>query len=701
MTWTARPGEESGEPGESRVILTACLARANPGGPFSERVIYPAVGPLAVYSGASGALEDLQELVFQALVRAEAVQKSLEHRSSRIEMHPADLLADALEIVSDPDVGQAQAVDWLGLLRAAFLGQREDDLVLRPEVVADHALELAEGRTDLLRLPAVERRDQLANQPADLAALGPPTPEIPNVARCLCHRAAILLRTATAVLRTATAVLRTATAVLRTAAAVLRTAAAHVATLLAWDSPCCAAVATLAWVTLLSPHGAAWANGLAWRPCGDGLECAALRVPVEHERPERTTLEIALIRRPAGDPARRIGPLVVNPGGPGASGVGYLRATVSQLDPKLLARFDVVSFDPRGVGRSAGLDCHDDLARWLSVDPSPDDEAEWLVLAESARALAQRCADRHGGVLPHVGTPDVARDLELLRRALGAEQLSYLGLSYGSLLGAVYAELHPERVRAFVLDGALLPGQTLAEFTLEQSVALERAFEPPAELSRVTVRIEREGIPSSDGARPAGPADLTLALAQSLYLPHTGSRALRRALARALEGDGSGLVSLADTYLERRPDGSYPNSFEANLAVTCLDLAAPRSLAEWRAVAEEISRAAPLFGLANWNWAMPCVFWPAAPAPLSTLRASGAAPILVVARIGDPVTPFAWGEGLATALQSGVLLPVDGPGHTSSTRGDECVDAVIRDYLLEARLPQARGSEPATLPTCP
>ncbi len=679
MTWTARPGEESGEPGESRVILTACLARANPGGPFSERVIYPAVGPLAVYSGASGALEDLQELVFQALVRAEAVQKSLEHRSSRIEMHPADLLADALEIVSDPDVGQAQAVDWLGLLRAAFLGQREDDLVLRPEVVADHALELAEGRTDLLRLPAVERRDQLANQPADLAALGPPTPEIPNVARCLCHRAAILLRTATAVLRTATAVLRTAAAVLRTAAA----------------------VATLAWVTLLSPHGAAWANGLAWRPCGDGLECAALRVPVEHERPERTTLEIALIRRPAGDPARRIGPLVVNPGGPGASGVGYLRATVSQLDPKLLARFDVVSFDPRGVGRSAGLDCHDDLARWLSVDPSPDDEAEWLVLAESARALAQRCADRHGGVLPHVGTPDVARDLELLRRALGAEQLSYLGLSYGSLLGAVYAELHPERVRAFVLDGALLPGQTLAEFTLEQSVALERAFEPPAELSRVTVRIEREGIPSSDGARPAGPADLTLALAQSLYLPHTGSRALRRALARALEGDGSGLVSLADTYLERRPDGSYPNSFEANLAVTCLDLAAPRSLAEWRAVAEEISRAAPLFGLANWNWAMPCVFWPAAPAPLSTLRASGAAPILVVARIGDPVTPFAWGEGLATALQSGVLLPVDGPGHTSSTRGDECVDAVIRDYLLEARLPQARGSEPATLPTCP
>ena len=588
---------------------------------------------------------------------AEAVQEGLEHGPSRIEMRPADLLSDALEIVADPDVGQAQAVDRLGLLGAAFFGHREDDLLLGPEVVADHGLELAEGRTDLLGLPALECCDQPANQPADLATLGPPTLEIPNLAQCLRHAVASLLRTA-------------------------------------------AAVATLAWITLLSPPGAAWADALAWRDCGAGLECDALQVPLDHDHPELTALELALIRRPAGDQARRIGPLVVNPGGPGASGVSYLRASVSQMDPELLARFDVVSFDPRGVGASAGLDCHDDLALWLSADPSPDDDTEWLFLAEAARALAQRCAERHGALLAHVGTSDVARDLELLRRALGAQQLSYLGLSYGSLLGAVYAELHPERVRAFVLDGPLLPGQTLAEFTLEQSVALERAFEPPAELSRVEVRIEREGIPSSDGARAAGPADLTLALAQSLYLPHTGSRALRRALARALEGDGSGLVSLADSYLERRPDGSYPNSFEANLAVTCLDLPAPRGLAEWRAVAEEISRAAPLFGLANWNWALPCAFWSAAPAPLPILTASGAAPILVVARTGDPVTPFAWGEGLATALQSGVLLPVDAPGHTSSTRGDECVDAVIRDYLIEARLPQARGSELATLPTC-
>ncbi len=657
MTWTARRGEESGEPGESRVILTACLARANRSEAFSERVIFPPFYPLAACSGGSGVLEDVEELVFEPLVRAEAVQEGLEHRPSRVEMRQADLLADALEIASDPDVGQAQAVDGLGLLRAAFFSHREDDIFLGPEVVADDALELAEGRIDLLRLPIVECRDQPANQPADLAALGPPTLEIPNAARCLRHRAASLLRTA-------------------------------------------AAVATLAWLALLTPPGAAWAAGLYWTQCGAGLECAVLRVPLDYERPDRTVLELSLIRRPAGDPARRIGPLVVNPGGPGASGVSYLRASVEHMDAELLTRFDVVSFDPRGVGGSTGLDCHDDLALWLAADPSPDDDVEWRVLVEAARALAQRCADRHEAMLPHVGTSDVARDLELLRRALGAPQLSYLGLSYGSLLGAVYAEFHPERVRAFVLDGAVLPGQTLAEFTLEQSVALERAFDPPPELSRVEARIEREGIPSSGGVRAAGPADLTLALAQSLYMPHTGSRALRRALARAVEGDGSGLVSLADSYLERRPDGSYPNSFEANLAVTCLDFAAPRSLAEWRVAAGEISRAAPLFGLANWNWALPCVFWPAAPAPLPALSASGAAPILVVARTGDPVTPYAWGEELATALDSGVLLPVDAPGHTSSARGNECVDAVIRDYLLEARLPRARGSEPATLPTC-
>ncbi len=659
MTWTHGLGEESGEPGESRVILTASLAAANPSGVFSERVISPPLTPLGVYSGGFRALEDVEELVLEPFVRAEAVQEGLEHRPAGFEMRKADLFADPLEIPSDPDVGQAQAVDGLGLLRVSLFGHREDDLLLGLEVVANHALELSEAGTDLVRLPALERRDQPANQSADLATLGPPTLEIPNGARCLRHPAASLLR-------------------------------------------CAAAVATLAaWITLPSLPGAAWADGLAWTGCGAGLECAALRVPLDYEHPDRKALELALIRRPAGDPARRIGPLVVNPGGPGASGVSYLRAAVSQLDPELLARFDVVSFDPRGVGGSTGLDCHDDLPLWLAADPSPDDDEEWLVLAEAARAVAQRCAKRHGAVLPHVGTADVAKDLELLRKALGAQQLSYLGFSYGSLLGAVYAELHPGRVRAFVLDGALRPGQTLAEFTLEQSVALERAFRPPPELARVEARIEREGIPSSGGARRAGPADLTLALAHSLYLPHNGSRSLRRALDRALEGEGAGLVSLADSYLERRSDGSYPNSFEANLAVTCLDLAAPRSLGEWRATAEEISRAAPLFGLANWNWALPCVFWPAAPAPLPTLSASGAAPILVVARTEDPVTPYAWGEELATALDSGVLLPVDGRGHTSSTRGSECVDAVIRGYLLEARLPPARGSEPATLPTCP
>ena len=594
----------------------------------------------------------MKQLVFQSLMGAEAVEEGVEHRPGCLEMRPLDLLTDAGDVRPDPDVGQSQAVDRLRLPGIALLRLGEDDLLLDGEVPEYHLLELAERGGDERHLVLLEGGEQSVDQIANFSPLRVPTLE-GRCAACLGHGLASLLRIF-----------------------------AQVAMLLGAVLP-------------------ARAADLAWRECRDGLECATLSVPRDHARPRAGLLDLALIRRPAGAPARRIGPLVLNPGGPGASGVTHLRAAVARMDPQLLERFDVVSFDPRGVGGSAPLDCQGDLELWMAADPSPDSEEEWTSLIEAARAVALGCANRHAALLPHLGTLDVARDLELLRQALGAEQLSYLGVSYGSVLGAAYAHLHPERVRGFVLDGAVDPELTLARFTLEQSIALERAFVRPAALLEVEARIERSPLPSAGGGRPASTGDLALALVASRYEPNVGLRALARALDSASTGDGSGLVELADAYLQIRPDGGYANSFEASLAVICLDLAAPRTLPAWRARAAELARRAPLFGLANWSWALPCVFWPAGPTPLPQLSAVGSAPILVVARSDDPVTPFAWAEALATRLGSAVLLPVGGYGHTSSLRGDACVDSVIRAYLIDGRLPRVQGSgKPSTLKAC-
>jgi pimeloyl-ACP methyl ester carboxylesterase len=453
---------------------------------------------------------------------------------------------------------------------------------------------------------------------------------------------------------------------------------------------------------------------LEWRDCGEGFECASLRVPRSHARPDDTGLDLSLIRRLAtGDPAKRIGVLVVNPGGPGVPGVAHLRARHARLGPRLRERFDIVSFDPRGAGESEPLDCQGDLAPLLATDPDPDDEQEWVDLLRVSRDLARRCDRRHGSLLQHLDSASVARDLERIRAALGEARLSYLGFSYGSLLGAVYAALWPERVRAFVLDGIVLPGLTLFDFTLEQSLASERAFDrllagcsapdcalarlgdPSLLLAALERELEREPLPSSGrNLRPAGPRELSMALFTALYSPALGSSALD-ALAGAIEArDGSQLVALADAYLDRQPDGRYPNSFAAGLGVTCLDLPAPRDADAWRARATRLRAAAPRFGVPNWTWSLPCAFWAAEPARLPLGPALGAPPMLLLASSGDPVVPYAWAERLRARLASAVLLRVESRAHRTYGRGNACVDGAVERYLLDLELPDEGASCP-------
>jgi pimeloyl-ACP methyl ester carboxylesterase len=449
-------------------------------------------------------------------------------------------------------------------------------------------------------------------------------------------------------------------------------------------------------------------GALAWTDCGGGFECATLRVPLAHRRPGEQ-VGIAVIRLPAsGGAGERIGSLVVNPGGPGASGVEYARAARVVLGAEVRKRFDVVGFDPRGVGRSAPVECLSDaeLDAFVALDGTPDTAGERLALEEGARRFAEGCRRRSGRLLPHLGTVDVAHDLDLLRQALGERRLTYLGKSYGTLLGAVYASLFPGRVRAMVLDGALDPGGSRVRLGVEQAAGFERALRAYAEdclaaggcpfrnrtvggavqeVSGLLRRADERPL-RGDGRRRVTQAVAVLGLLGPLY-----GRALwpelTETLRHAFQGDGALLLRNADQLTGRHDDGTYSNETEANMAVNCADGPHPRQPATYGRNAAAARERAPRFGpYLVWS-SLPCAYWPHPPA-LGPLTAKGAAPILVIGTERDPATPYAWARRLAGELGSGVLLGYRGDGHTAYSSGSRCVDEVVEEYLVAGVAPE-------------
>ncbi len=445
--------------------------------------------------------------------------------------------------------------------------------------------------------------------------------------------------------------------------------------------------------------------GLSWRACGRSFECATLRVPLDYEQPSGTQFDLALVRVPARLPDRRIGSLVMNPGGPGGSGIEFLRLAASSFSGEVRDRFDLVSFDPRGVGESTPIVCHDNLQPLVAADPSPDDQAEWDRLVEEYRRFAEACASRNAEMLPHVGTRNVARDLDRIREALGDEKLTYLGFSYGTILGAVYADLFPARIRAMVLDGAADISLDGAAMATQQAAGFERALDafladcrqtacdmaqgldPGEVVDGLFRRVEQHPIPAQFADRPAGPGELMLGVAAALYNRGTWNF-LETALASAGRGDGSIIITLADALLQRRPDGSYPNSQEMQAAVNCLDRRHPATTAEVVALATGAQSAWPHFGAAAATGELTCVFWPLPAQPLDVPSGEGASPILVVGTTRDPATPFEWAVAMADQLQSAVLLVHEGDGHTAYLEDNPCVDSAVDAYLLELVVPE-------------
>ncbi|MDT0266904.1 alpha/beta hydrolase [Streptomyces sp. DSM 44915] len=453
---------------------------------------------------------------------------------------------------------------------------------------------------------------------------------------------------------------------------------------------------------------------LNWSGCQAAeFQCAVLTVPLDYENPDPATdLQLTVTRSRATDQGERIGALLMNPGGPGASAVDFAQSSAEYIySDEVRARYDMVGLDARGTGRSEPVACLDGAAMdaYTLTDRTPDDEAEVAELVAAHEEFGQGCLERSGELLEHISTIESARDMDVLRQALGDEALHYVGFSYGTKLGAVYAGLFPHRVGHLVLDAAMDPRLDTLSTDREQAGGFETAFRSFAEdcvaggdcplgqesaddasarLIDFFAAVDAEPLRTGED-RQLTESLATTGVAYALYSESLWP-SLREALTAAIEdADGGPLLTLADSYNGRGPGGGYDTDMFAFPAISCLD--SPAGNADPDAVREQLAsyeEASPTFG-ADFAWAtLVCAAWPVEPSggPMS-IAAEGADPILVVGTTRDPATPYAWSEGLADQLSSGVLLTFDGDGHTAYGGVSACVDSAVEGYLLANTVP--------------
>ena len=428
--------------------------------------------------------------------------------------------------------------------------------------------------------------------------------------------------------------------------------------------------------------------------CGRVYRCATLAVPIDHDDPDAGTIDLAVGMLPAGDPSRRIGYLLVNPGGPGGGMDGFLDSGAG-LSGDLLERFDVVGWDPRGVGGSVPVDCRAETNHLYLLDPIPDSPDEQSALDEAARAVAEVCAAGLGDVVGHIGTIDTARDIDAIRQALGTEEISYFGLSYGTLLGALYADMFGEHLRAAVLDGAVDPSLAHLESSVGQVVGFDRTIrdmfdscrndprcpilgDPREAYENLRERVESDPLTGAGGEVVVGPAEASLAVRMASYLSEFWPYFFD-ALAQAVDGNGGMLQRWALAFLEI--------DLGAFVSIGCADSGrmSPEQLDQLTAAIVEVAGG---MGASSATSARPCVYWPTSSGTLSDepVAAPNAPPIVVLGNRGDNATPYEWAVSLAAQLESGVLVSYDGAGHLSYTKS-ACVDSLVDGYLIDLVVP--------------
>lgn len=452
---------------------------------------------------------------------------------------------------------------------------------------------------------------------------------------------------------------------------------------------------------------------LTWEECGGGLQCSSARAPVNWLDPAGTdgALELAIARLPATS-AERYGSILINPGGPGASAIDYLRSSGTHVvGSEVLAHYDVVAVDPRGVGHSTPLDCVTDqkLDELLYAPISAPRGSEAWIAESIARnaAFGAECAATAGSVAGHLDTANVARDFDMARGLVGDPALNYFGFSYGTLIGAVYADLFSERVGRMVLDGAMNPAADLFDVTLGQAVGFERALEAyltdclsrercpfsgsvgqaTRQVGQLLTEVDKAPLQHSDGRTLNAPTLLT-AIIYSLYRSSSWD-SLSRIFDEVQDGQTRQAFAAADAYNRRTPTGTYSsNMIEAFNAVTCVDYPHTRDPDVMERQNAALIEAAPTVG-PWWTYgSLACAEWPfptgRIPAPVS---AEGIAPVLVIGTTGDAATPYEWAVAVSEQIDNARLVTFEGDVHTAYNTSP-CVRDLVDHYFVDGKVPQ-------------
>ncbi|RFA08371.1 peptidase [Subtercola boreus] len=457
-------------------------------------------------------------------------------------------------------------------------------------------------------------------------------------------------------------------------------------------------------------------QSLAWSSCDNGFECATATVPIDWSDPSGDSIELALIKQPAKSSTRQ-GTLFVNPGGPGVSALDFVKDSVDfAVDPEVQQQYDIVGFDPRGVGASAAVKCvtSAQMDSYLyDIVPGTRGSAEWLAGATAvAKNFGSGCASGTGALLGHIDTESTVRDLDALRASVGDTGLNYLGYSYGTFIGSEYATLFPDKVRRMTIDGVVDPTSTGFDSSIGQAKGFEGALRAyladclagsscpfsgsvdnaTKQVQTLLNAVDTTPITSSDG-RKLGSASLLTAIFYPLYTQSSWSY-LSQMIAQVKQGDATLAFQLADAYNGRNPDGTYQNNqTEAFTAINCLDYPAVTDAATIASQNAELIAAAPTFG-PWWTYGdIGCANWPVAatrtPGPVSY---TGTPTILVVGTTDDPATPYSDAVAVSKQLTNSQLITYEGEGHTAYGTSS-CVHSLVDDYFLT-------GATPTSDPQC-